>query len=269
MLNRFGFFVAAALVLCVAAGESSCTRRQSAPVTNRLGMTFVEIPSGSYLMGNPENKDERPAHQVTFASSFWMQTTEVTQAQWKAVMNTHPWSGTANVRDGGNYPASQMTWPDAQEFIKKLNALDPGHGYRLPTEAEWEYACRAGSTGTYSFGNDRSKLKDYAWFDENASRAGESYAHAVAQKKPSAWGLYDMHGNNWEWCQDSYRDNYQGASPSGAALVIPDVESHVYRGGSFRNAERFTRASARSGLDVGDYNDNIGFRVVMQSPNSR
>jgi formylglycine-generating enzyme required for sulfatase activity len=238
-------------------------------VVNRLGMKFVEIPAGSYRMGNPNNRDEQPAHDVTIASPFWIQTTELTQAQWKAVMGTSPWSNAPDVRTGDNYPAILVTWPQAQQFLTKLNALDPGHGYRLPSEAEWEYACRAGSTGTYGFENDSKKLGDYAWFDENASRVGEKYAHAVGQKKPNAWGLYDMHGNVWEWCQDSYRDNYEGAPTNGAAYVSTEFDSHVYRGGGFRNAERFTHASSRAGLDDEDQSDNVGFRVVMQTVNSR
>jgi len=270
-LKQVRWFVCAALTLWVAAVGWSCSARtkSSTPIINRYGMKFVEIPLGSYWMGNLDKPDERPVHRVTFASSLWLQTMELTQAQWKAVMGTHPWSGVTNMHEGDDYPASMMTWPDAQQFIKKLNELDPGHGYRLPSEAEWEYACRAGSTGTYGFGNDRNQLRDYAWFDANASKVGESYAHLVGQKKPNAWGLFDMHGNVWEWCQDSYQDSYQGAPTNGAARVMPDKDSHVYRGGSFRNAERFARTSARAGLDEGDYNDNIGFRVVMQSAGAR
>ncbi len=266
-LKPIRFFACAALGLCVAAAGWSCSRRTSprAPVVNRFGMRFVEIPAGNYRMGNPDKSDERPAHVVTFATSFRMQATELTQLQWKAVMGSRPWSTVPNVHEGDNFPAIQISWPDAQQFVKKLNELDPGHGYRLPSEAEWEYACRAGSTGTYDFGNDKNKLKDHAWFDENASLAGENYAHAVGQKQPNAWGLYDMHGNVWEWCQDPYRDNYQNAPSNGTALSAREVDSHVYRGGGFRNAERFTHASARSGLDEEDYSDNIGFRVVMQT----
>ena len=270
-LNQLRFFVCAALTLWVASVGWSCSARltSSTPTINRFGMKFVEIPAGSFRMGNLDQPDERPVHQVSFASSLWVQTMELTQAQWKAVMGTHPWSSMPNMREGDDYPASMMTWSDAQQFVKQLNQLDPGHGYRLPSEAEWEYACRAGSTRAYGFGNDRNKLKDYAWFDANASQVGESYAHGVWQKKPNAWGLFDMLGNVWEWCQDSYQDSYQGAPPNGAALVAPDRDSHVYRGGGFRNAERFARASARAGLDEEDYSDNIGFRVVMQSAGAR
>ena len=270
-MKSFRFLVCSALVVNIAAGGWSCSRRAVTlpPVTNRFGMKFVEIPAGNYRMGNPSNRDEQPAHDVTVASPFWIQTTELTQAQWKSVMGTSPWSNAPDVRMGDNYPAILVTWPQAQQFLTKLNELDPGHGYRLPSEAEWEYACRAGSTGTYGFGSDRKKLSDYAWFDENASRVGEKYAHAVAQKKPNAWGLYDMHGNVWEWCQDSYRDNYQDAPTDGAAYTSREFDSHVYRGGGFRNAERFTHASSRAGLDDEDQSDNVGFRVVMQSASAR
>jgi formylglycine-generating enzyme required for sulfatase activity len=215
-------------------------------------------------MGAPAKADERPVHTVTLAAPFWMQTTEVTQGQWKAVMGTSPWSNAPDVRNGDNYPAVLITWPQAQQFINKLNELDPGHGYRLPSEAEWEYSCRAGAQGIYSFGSDRKRLPDFAWFDENASHVGENYAHPVAQKGPNAWGLYDMHGNVWEWCQDSYHDSYQGAPTNGAPWSSTEFDSHVYRGGGFRNAERFTHCSARAGLDDEDQSDNVGFRVVMQ-----
>jgi formylglycine-generating enzyme required for sulfatase activity len=226
-------------------------------------MTFVEIPAGSYRMGNPEMADERPVHRVTLAARFWMQRTELTQGEWKAVMGTSPWSNAPNVREGDNYPAVHVSWPAAQQFLRKLNEMDPGHGYRLPSEAEWEYACRAGATGAYSA--DKAQLANYAWFDENASRVGENYSHQVGQKRPNAWGLYDMHGNVWEWCQDLYHDSHQDAPGNGTAWSGPDISSHVYRGGGFRNAERFTHASARAGLDEEDHSDNIGFRVVMQS----
>ena len=135
---------------------------------------------------------------------------EVTQAQWQAVMGTTPWDVAKNVKEGDDYPASYVNWPDAVEFCRKLSEKE-GLEYRLPTEAEWEYACRAGTTTAYSFGDDASELGEYAWYKENAWGAGQKHPHTVGQKKPNPWGLYDMHGNVWEWCSD-WRGDYSSES---------------------------------------------------------
>lgn len=231
-------------------------------------MEFASVPAGRFIMGNSEHEDERPAHSVVFADAFWMQATEVTQRQWTAVMGTSPWSNMANVREGDAYPAVFVSWPDGKAFVQRLNELDPGRSYRLPSEAEWEYACRAGRTDADSAASGREALADVAWFDENASGVGENWAHPVGLKKPNAWGLYDMQGNVWEWCEDPYHDSYVGAGADGAAWSAPEGASHVYRGGGFRNARRFARAAGRAGLDDEDFADNIGFRVVMGAERS-
>ncbi len=150
----------------------------------------------------------------------------------------------------------QVSWDDAQEFLGKLNLMEKTNTYRLPTEAEWEYACRAGSTTRFCFGDEEAELEDYAWYEENS----EGKTHPVGQKQPNAWGLYDMHGNVWEWCQDWYGDYPAGpvTDPRG-----PDTgEYRVLRGGSWGNDSRNLRSAVR------DYNNpdfrhyNFGFRVA-------
>jgi formylglycine-generating enzyme required for sulfatase activity len=253
--------VAAALGLFVAMSTLACKRpTPPASSTTRLGMTFVAIPAGSFRMGDDSHRDEQPVHAVTFKAPFWLQQTELTQKQWVAVMKTRPWKNAPRVLEGDDFPAVHFTWPEAQELIKKLNEIDPGHDYRLPSEAEWEYACRADSTGL------REPLSEVAWFDGNASRVGVDHAQPVGRRKPNAWGLFDMYGNVWEWVGDSYFDSYVGAPSDGTARRSTEFDSHTYRGGSYRNADRFARCSARAGLDEEDHTDNIGVRILMQKP---
>jgi formylglycine-generating enzyme required for sulfatase activity len=182
-------------------------------ITNNIGMKFVFIPVGRFIMGSENKKfyhfftkDESPAHNVNITRAFYMQTTQVTQGQWKNVMGNNP----SHFKEcGDDCPVEEVSWIDAQKFIAKINEKEDVDNYRLPTEAEWEYACRAGTTTEYSFGDDPEKLDEYAWHPENS----EERTHSVATKKPNAWGLYDMHGNVWEWCQDWYDSKYYRFSP--------------------------------------------------------
>ena len=191
------------------------------PIENSIGMVLVPIPAGEFLMGSPETepgrRDNEVQHQVTLTKPFLLGVHEVTQGQWQAVMGTTPWKGKEFVKEGDDYPATYVSWHDAVEFCRKLSEKE-GLEYRLPTEAEWEYACRAGTTTAYSFGDDASELGEYAWYRENARNVGQKYAHTVGQKKPNPWGLYDMHGNVWEWCSDWYGDYPSGSvtDPQGA-----------------------------------------------------
>jgi sulfatase modifying factor 1 len=184
-----------------------------------------------------------------------------------AVMGTEPWKGEYYVKEGPNYPASFVTWDEAANFCKKLSEKE-GKTYRLPTEAEWEYACRAGTQTTWSFGDDEKALGDYAWSKENASDIGEKYAHQVGLKKPNAFGLYDMHGNVYEWCHDYYGADYYKQSPekdpTGPASGDYFNDPRVLRGGSWLYNTRVSR-SARRGKDVaGRRCDRVGFRVVRE-----
>jgi sulfatase modifying factor 1 len=237
------------------------------PITNTLGMTFNNIPAGTFMMGSPEDETDRGAeetqHKVTITKAFYMQTTEVTQSQWKAVMGTEPWKGKDNVIEGANNAATYVSWNDAVAYCKKLSEKE-GKTYRLPTEAEWEYACRAGTETRWSFGNDENKLGDYSWYKENAWDIDEQYAHHVGLKKSNVFGLYDMHGNTWEWCHDYYGEDYYKQSLEQDPRGLARGSSRVLRGGSWVDYSRSTRSAFRLG-GVADYrNFDFGFRLVRE-----
>jgi formylglycine-generating enzyme required for sulfatase activity len=217
--------------------------------TNQTGIEFVLIPAGSFMMGSTNgDANEKPVHQVTISQAFYMGKYEVTQAQWQSVMGSNP----SYFKDCPNCPVEQVSWDDAQNFINKLNASNDGFRYRLPTEAEWEYACRAGTTGDYA-GN----LSEMAWYKENSEKT-----HAVGGKQPNAWGL--AHGNVWEWCQEWYHETYYGAPTDGSAWLSGGEQKYrVVRGGSWRYDADFSRSAYRSALVTpGHRNELFWFRVV-------
>ena len=250
---------------------------QSGPpssIVNMIGMTLVLIPPGEFLMGSPEDEDDRDdgevQHRVRITQPFYMGVTEVTQGQWHAVMGTRPWAGANDILEGPDYPATHVSLEDAMEFCRKLSALPEGEQsagriYRLPTEAEWEYACRGGTTGAYSFGTDSSQLNEYAWYEENARNAGEAYAHMVGTKKSNGFGLHDMHGNVWELCNDWYGDypNSAVTDPSG-----PSSGSYrVIRGGSWVNGATSCRAAFRGrNTHPARRAGGLGFRLALSPP---
>ena len=227
------------------------------------GMVFMYIPGGTFLMGSPESeKDsfdkERPQHRVTVAP-FWMGKYPVTQAEWQTIMGNNP-----SRFKGERRPVEQVSWDACQEFLRRLNATVETHGraslqFRLPSEAEWEYACRAGTQTAYSFGDAPKQLGKYAWYSGNSD--GET--HPVGQKKPNAFGLCDMYGNVWEWCEDAWHENYDGAPTDGSAWEIGNSDWHVLRGGSWYGDARHLRCAVR------DWDDwqylwygSGGFRLV-------
>ena len=234
-------------------------------ITNSIGMKLKLIQGGEFMMGSPadevgRSEDEGPQHKVRITKPFYMGVTEVTQGQWFSVMNTKPWEGNEYVKEGANYPATWVSWDDAVEYCKKLSATE-GKQYRLPTEAEWEYACRGGKSTAYSFGSEASGLKNHAWFTENADDIGEKYAHEIGGKEPNPFGLYDIHGNVWEWCSD-----WQGEYIAGAAgdPVGPSTGSYrVRRGGSWGNSARGCRSAYRYYFVPSDRFYDLGFRLAL------
>jgi len=225
-------------------------------MTNRIDMEFVLIPAGTFKMGsNTGDQDERPVHQVTISQAFYMGKYEVTQSQWQAVMGTNP---SASPGDA-NRPVEQVSWNEAQTFISKLNAMEGVQFYRLPTEAEWEYAARAGSPSIYGFGNDPKSLGEYAWYRANSERR----THPVGQKRPNAWGLYDMLGNVWEWVQD-----WDGKYPTGPETDPKGPETGAYRmrrGCGWNSEANVCRIANRYSV-IGYRDDFLGFRVVRVLP---
>ena len=223
-----------------------------------IGMEFKLIPAGTFIMGEGDQ-----AHEVTLTKPFKIGVHEVTQAQYEQVMGVNP-----SKYKGASNPVEEVNWDDAVEFCRRLSELPAekaaGRVYRLPTEAQWEYACRAGTTTEYSFGDDDSGLGDYAWHRENSDKT----THPVGSKLPNAWGLYDMHGNVWEWCLDWYGDYPSGpvTDPMGAA---PGSYSYrVLRGGCWSFTAVNCRSASRRGREPSYRYHYGGFRVCL-SPSGK
>ena len=259
--------------------DTNETSKNPADATGEIkaeaGTEMVLIPAGRFTMGDEKEIDAKP-HEVVI-SSFYMDKYLVTQEQYKEVMGENPsrWKGDKN-------PVEQVRWSDAVKYCNARSlkeGLQPcydlqtwkcnfeANGYRLPTEAEWEYACRAGSKTAYFFGNDSSKLSDYAWLDENS--AGKP--HPVGQKKPNPWGLYDMHGNVWEWCNDFYQVDYYQQSPVENPRGPKEGETKVVRGGAWKFSADSCRSGYRYNEDPGYSDvcfgyDIYGFRCVRNAP---
>ena len=248
--------------------KNRMTREQLAlgdPVVNTIDMVLVPIPPGQFTMGSPESEAGRGGggeteHQVRITKPFYLSAHEVTQQQYKRVMDQRPWAGEDYVKEGPGYPATFVNWNDAVGFCQKLSKQE-GVEYRLPTEAQWEYACRAGTTTAYGFEGDASQLDKYAWYRTNAEVIGERYAHRVGEKLPNPWGLYDMHGNVWECCQDwygPYESLTEVSDPTGAA----SGRYRVLRGGALTNRPMNIRAAYRAYVRPDLRSRNNGFRLT-------
>lgn len=226
-------------------------------------LQFAWCPAGSFMMGSPAGEDGREDDEgqteVAIPEGFWMGRTEVTQAQWKSVMGAEPWKGQSYVFELAECPATYVRWEDAVEFCNRLSRRS-GLNFRLPTEAEWEYACRAGTQTAYHFGDSADALSRYAWNSENAWDAGQQFAHQVAQKLPNNWGIFDMHGNVSEICEDLYADVL---SSSVAAQTTGDSDRRVLRGGSWASLPVNCRSADRSKVR-GAANHKMGFRVILE-----
>ncbi|MFN7569582.1 MAG: SUMF1/EgtB/PvdO family nonheme iron enzyme, partial [Microcystis sp.] len=225
---------------------------------NGVTLEMVGLPAGQFLMGSPDSDpdardNEKPQHQVK-VNSFAIGKYPVTQAQYQAVMGTNP----SHFQNNPQNPVENVSWNDAQAFCQKLSQIT-GKTYRLPTEAEWEYACRAGTTTRFYFGDDANQLGDYAWYKGNSQKT----THPVGQKRPNGWGLYDMSGNVWEWCEDNWHNNYIGAPKDGSAWLTNDNDYQIVRGGSWYDNPDGCRSAFRS-LNYRRGNDfnGLGFRVV-------
>ncbi|SFR93528.1 formylglycine-generating enzyme family protein [Anaeromicropila populeti] len=218
-------------------------------------MDFVRIEAGTFWMGSDAeigDSDETPKHMVTITQPFYIGKYEVTQEQWQEVMGTNP-----SEFIGEHNPVDSVSWEECQVFLKKLEEIT-GFQYVLPTEAQWEYACRAGTNTAWHFGEDDSLLSQYAWCDTDPSKM----THPVGEKKPNEWGLYDMYGNVQEWCSDWYENKYldeNSVDPLGPSTG----DSKVLRGGGWGESALYLRSAYRNCNGVEGKNNGIGFRCVM------
>ncbi len=227
-------------------------------LSNSIGMKFVYIKPGSFNMGsNNGDYDEKPVHRVTLSKGFYMQTTEVTQKQWRSVMGNNP----SHFKNCDDCPVESVSWNDAKDFIRKLNSKEGTNKYQLPTEVEWEYTCRAGSDTDYAGGNSLGVM---GWYKNNSGKT----THSVARKKANALGLFDMHGNVWEWVEDSY--DYKGGVVKYTYRNIIKTpmrnrgSDRVSRGGSWYGDASRCRSADRDFLSPGYKYYNLGYRLSKQ-----
>lgn len=249
-------------------GEIVAAAKLSGEITNSIGMKLVLIPAGEFMMGSPSSDSdggpsEGPQHRVKITEPFYIGKYEVTQSQYEAVMGKNP-----SRFKGKNNPVECVSWNDAVEFCRKLSQKE-GVTYRLPTEAEWEYACRAGTTTSFHYGDSLSS--EQANFDGNYPYGGadkgpyRKRTMAVGSFKPNVWGLYDMHGNLWEWCNDRYNGSYYKRSsernPTGPRSGSVGG-SRVLRGGSWNNVARLCRSANRIRNNPACAGNDFAFRCV-------
>lgn len=235
--------------------ENATVKKLSIDLGDGITMELVRIDSGSFMMGSYEEEgdsDETPRRKVTITKSFYIGMYEVTQEQWEKVMGENPseWKGK-------KHPVDTVSWNDCMEFTEKLSEIT-GREFTLPTEAQWEYACRAGTTTKWFFGNNVSSYIQYGWIDEEA----QGITHPVGLKKPNAWGLYDMYGNIQEWCKDWYQNPYLESDlvdPAGPRVG----DSRVIRGGGWGDISDNARSAYRNAIGEDVSNNGTGFRCVM------
>jgi formylglycine-generating enzyme required for sulfatase activity len=258
-----GAAVAVGLILILGKKKDDPQHPEPAAATYIDGILTVKgvryemtaIPAGTFAMGSASTEalpDQKPVHAITISRGFWLGKTEVTQGLWKAAMGSNP----ANFQSGDNYPVEQVSWDDCQRFIAKLNQLTGKNSFRLPTEAEWEYACRAGTTSE-RYGD----LNAVAWYSANSG----NLTHSVAQKLPNDWGLYDTLGNVDEWCADWWSETFYSQSPAVDPQGPPSGAKRVLRGGdSFFEAE-WSRAAFRIDAEPSHANKATGLRLAAAS----
>lgn len=245
-------------------------------IQNPLGMEFVLIPSGWFTMGSLKGADdEKPVHKVTINYEFYMGKYEVTIGEWKKVMGDLPQelrSANAKFKESDLQPVIYVSWFDAKEFVAKMNAKNDGFEYRLPSEAEWEYACRAGTTTEFAFGNSlglgRANYNDNYPYPNNLQGPNPEKTVEVKSYRPNAWGLYNMHGNVWEWVEDIYNPSYTGLPTDGTPnLTIGDPKARVLRGGSWLDVgSGYLRSAIRNSLGPSArLSGGVGIRLVARA----
>lgn len=256
------------LILLALTSAGQDTAQSKERILRRFAEEFVPLTPGegkfpaSFSMGGADDAPaaEKPRHKVTFRRPFAMARYEVTQELYEVIMGKNPsrWKGPRN-------SVEVLSWEEARDFCKKatgelrtLKLLTADEEVRLPSEAEWEYACRAGTTTRYSFGDDAADLGAYAWFKGNSK--GED--PPVGRKKPNAWGLYDMHGYVWEWCQDAWHADYEGGPTDGTARETANARQRVLRSGSWADSADHCRSAFRQPAAPDQRSDAIGFRCV-------
>ena len=242
------------------------TKNFTEDLGNGVKLEMIYIPAGEFMMGSNESEYEQPIHKVTL-SEFYLGKYPITQAQYQAVMGNNPSyfqsRNKAPLSKGGwgDHPLEGVSWNDAQKFCQKLSEMT-GKKYRLPSESQWEYACRAGSKTRWCFGDDESQLKDYAWYGANS----KEQTHPVGEKQANDWGLHDMHGNVWEWCEDNWHKNYKNAPNDGKPWKGQNRKYTVMRGGSWFDLPDYCRSASRNDYIARVINyDFNGFRVVCVS----
>lgn len=248
-------------------GKAKAATREQ---VNSIGIKLTLVPSGSFLMGSPESQPVRerdePPHQVSISQPFFLSVTEITQGQWQAVMGSSPWHGEPFVQESKETAATYVSWNDAIEFCVRLSSRE-GKTYALPTEAQWEYACRARSTTAYCVGNDSVQLPQVAWSLDSLQpgQKRQRFAHEVAKKAANDFGLFDMHGNVSEWCSDWYDKDYYRKSPAMDPTGPTEGTVRVNRGGSWDSQPHQCRSAHRSGNAVDYRSEEIGFRIMCRA----
>lgn len=232
---------------------------------NSAEMEFILVPPGEFEMGSPIREKRRklwesPVHRVTLEKPFYLGKYPVIQAQWQRVMGNNP-----SYFKGDGLPVENVSWEEVQEFLRKLNEMENVRSYRLPTEAEWEYAARAGTMTGYAFGEEATKLYEYAWFLKNS----ELRTHSTGLKKPNPWGFYDMYGNVGEWVQDEYHISYKGAPSDGSAWENPFSSAlskpvRIRRGGGWNGNAGCCRSAERLFAAQDRRFNSLGFRVAKE-----
>lgn len=264
---RFTWVIFAGLICMVSTGLA-----QEKKITNHLGMNFIRVESGRFQMGSPDTeihrKSNEPQHWVEISDPFYLQETEVTLEQWQAIMGK---AFFLKKKGGPRTPVTRVSFYDCQKFIRKLNQMNTAR-YRLPSEKEWEYACRAGTTTAYSWGNDpECRLAMYANTPKRHGECSPYYRSIglpvngpapVASFPPNPWGFFDLHGNVWEWCQDEYTDDIR--EPGVNTYDLFSVQPRVRRGGSWYLYGRYMRSANRTYAHPGARFQTTGFRLVLE-----